>query len=226
MTQLVVSFILDVIVASLLSVTIVYCWRLNKRIRVLQDSKGELAQLIRQFDESTERTSHSIQELQTAGRKITDSISSKIEKANYIADDLSFMIDKGARIADQMEVALAHSRKADMPVPQRAAATQQQAAPAKPVAQPQVASQAPAPRQAPAQQAATLQQKVSGLNSQSKAAASLESVLDRISGKGSEAPVNSFPDLGARKQPVSGASVRLRSKAEQELFDAIKTTRQ
>ena len=219
MTQLLVSFVLDIVVAALLCVTIVYCWRLNGRIRVLQDSKGDLAQLIRQFDESTERTSSSIQELQSAGRKITDSISNKIEKANYIADDLSFMIDKGAKIADQMESALAHSRKSEPPVQMRSNTVP---VTAKPAMQQQTVQSASKPI---AQQTATLQQKVSGLNNQSKAAASLESVLDRISGRNPETTVNSFADSG-KKQSASGVSVRLRSKAEQELFDAIKTTRQ
>lgn len=219
MTQMVVSFIMDIIVASLLCVTIAYCWRLNGRIRILQDSKGELAQLIRQFDESTERTSNSIQELQVAGRKITDSIAGKIEKANYIADDLSFMIDKGARIADQMEAALANSRRGgEAPTPPRANPPLPQATKA-PVTGAQVS---PAPKPQAAQPAASLQQKMSNLNTQTKAAASLESVLDRISGKSPETTVNTFPDAAKKS---GGVSVRLRSKAEQELFDAIKTTR-
>jgi hypothetical protein len=101
--SILLSLFLDVIVAGLLSVMIVYCIKLNKRIRVLQDSKSELAQLIQRFDESTQKATVSINEIHKASKKINENIQARLDKANFLADDLAFMIEKGTKLADRME---------------------------------------------------------------------------------------------------------------------------
>ena len=98
------------LIAVLLAVTICYCWVLNRRIRILQDSKSELAQLLKHFDESTQRASESIIALQTASKKIGENIQFRIDKANYLLDDLSFMIEKGNTLANRIEAGFAVSR--------------------------------------------------------------------------------------------------------------------
>lgn len=238
MMNLLVSFALDIALASLLLVTIVYCWKLNGRIRVLQDSRGELSHLIRKFDETTERASQTIAELQATGRKINESIAQKIEKANFIADDLSYMIDRGAKLADNMENAITTSRRPAAP-PARpgvtSAVAKPQGAPAyhQPAARhamPTFKSQ-PAATPTPAASKTSLQEKLSSASTQTKATATLESVLERISGSSPENTISTFEELsnkGAampKRQPSSGSgtpSVRMRSKAEQELFEALK----
>src|SRR6202034_3069232 len=82
----------------------------NRRIKILQDIRGELAVLLRHFDESTQRASESIIALQTASKKIGENIQFRIDKANYLLDDLSFMIEKGNKLANQMEAGFAVSR--------------------------------------------------------------------------------------------------------------------
>lgn len=106
----VANLLLNLLIVGLLAVTICYCWILNRRIRVLQDSKSELAQLLGHFDESTQRASESIIALQTASKKIGENIQFRIDKANYLLDDLSFMIDRGNKLASQMEAGFAVNR--------------------------------------------------------------------------------------------------------------------
>ncbi len=48
--SLAVELVINLLVAALLGVTITYCYILNKRIQVLQNSKGELAELLGHFD--------------------------------------------------------------------------------------------------------------------------------------------------------------------------------
>ena len=103
MSELMMKMTLDVSVALMLVLTIYYCIKLNKRIKVLQDSKSELAQLIKQFDESTQQATDSIIEIQRASKKISTNIQEKLDKANYIADDLAFMIERGNKTADKMD---------------------------------------------------------------------------------------------------------------------------
>ena len=106
----VLTLLINIVMAALLAVTIAYCWVLNRRIKILQDGKGELAQLLKHFDESTLRASESIIALQTASKKIGETIQARIDKANYVLDDLSFMLEKGNKLANQLEASAAVSR--------------------------------------------------------------------------------------------------------------------
>ncbi len=110
MTGAIANLLVDVVIIALLVVTIAYCWVLNRRIRILQDSKGELAQLLKHFDESTQRASESIIALQSASKKIGETIQSRVEKATFMLDDLGFMIEKAAKVSQQMEAGFAVSR--------------------------------------------------------------------------------------------------------------------
>lgn len=135
MTGVVANLLVNVVMIGLLCATIGYCWVLNRRIKVLQDSKSELAQLLRHFDESTERASESIIALQTASKKIGENIQMRIDKANYVLDDLSFMLEKGNRLANQIEAGIAVSRAKSRVAP--SAVAEAPAAEERPVPMPQ-----------------------------------------------------------------------------------------
>lgn len=108
---LVLEFGLNLLVAGLLGVTIFYCWLLNKRIQILQDSRSELAELLQHFDRSTQKASDSILALQAASRKISETVQSRVDKANEVIDDLTFMLERADRAADQMEAGIAIARQ-------------------------------------------------------------------------------------------------------------------
>jgi len=110
MTGVIAKLLLDTLIIVLLTLTISYCWLLNRRIKILQDSKSELAQLLKYFDESTQRASESIIALQSASKKIGENIQSRIDKANFMMEDLSGLIEKSNKVADQMEASFAVNR--------------------------------------------------------------------------------------------------------------------
>jgi hypothetical protein len=110
---MVLSVIVNGMMAVLLFVTIIYCWRLNTRIRLLQDSKSELARIIREFDESTRRATESIAQIHTATNRISENIQHKIDKANFLVTDLDLMIERGGKLVGQ---------RPETPPPARAAA--------------------------------------------------------------------------------------------------------
>lgn len=232
-SQLLLTFALDCLLAVLLVATIYFCHRLNLRVKQLQDSKSELARLIKQFDETTERATASIIDLQSATKRIGENIQSKIDKANFLADDLSFMIEKGSKVADQMETGFNSGRKPNSTLQERAKPTpkpeMRAEAPTadveeKPSISPRMARTAASP--APARAEAPAAAKTATSN-QARASASLESVLERMAGRNAPAgngrsTPNADPQDAAAKR---GPSVRVRSKAEQELFDALKSGR-
>jgi len=154
------NLLINVVMAGLLLVTIGYCWVLNRRIKVLQDSKSELAQLLKHFDESTLRASESIIALQTASKKIGENIQTRIDKANYVLDDLSLAIDKGNKLNNQIEASVAVSR-----------------------ARSRVMAEQPAEQDVDDEEEVEEVKPVPVLSSKEKTTASLEAVLKRVVGR-------------------------------------------
>jgi hypothetical protein len=227
MTAAIANLILNLVIVGLLGATVVYCWILNRRIKILQDSKSELAQLLHHFDESTRRASESIVALQTASKKIGENIQHRIDKANFLLDDLAFMIEKGNKLANQMEASFAVNRARSKVIAEQAApaaedtwepeaelpeSLQRAARPAAPVAKKQ-----PEPQQPP--------------SIREKTTASLGAVLERISGRAQRYEM----DLEEERQPVvtkakpvapandsKPQGERPRSRVEQELLELIR----
>ncbi len=194
MTGMVANLLLNIIIVCLLAATISYCWVLNRRIKILQDSKSELAQLLAHFDESTQRASESIIALQSASKRIGENIQHRIEKANYLIDDMGFLIERGNKLSNQLEASFAVNR-----------------------ARTRVMSE---DDEKPADKAVNedVQRQTDTVdkpaNSKAKTVASLEAVLERVVGKKTAAPVE-----GPAKEPPTTHG---RSKSEQELLDMLK----
>lgn len=204
MTGALFNVLMDLVVVVLLSMTIAYCWNLNRRIKVLQDSKSELAQLLKHFDESTQRASESIIALQTASKKIGENIQFRIDKANYLLDDLSFMIERGNKLANQLEASFAVNRARTRVMSENAPAQDAVA----PVGEENIVAPEPVlmekpPAEKPAARA------------REKTTASLEAVLERVMVRGK----SDEEEAPARGRPPQ---TRVRSKSEQELLDMIK----
>jgi hypothetical protein len=177
MGNMVLTLVIDVMMAALLLITLFYCSRLNKRIRLLQDAKSELAHIVQEFDESTQRATQSIADIHAASTRISENIQHKIDKANFLADDLQFLIERSAKITDKNDVPASNNAR-------NAAATR--------------SSAAEVPR---------------GSRGQSPTA---EAMAARQAA--SEAGASSGSDADKRR-----AGLRMRSKAEQELLDALKS---
>ena len=192
MAELILQVFLDSLMALLLVITAVYCYRLNGRIKVLQDSKSELARIIKEFDSSTQRATQSIAEIHEATARIAENMQHKIDKANYIADDLQFMIERGNKMAGRDEGPM------ERPSGGRGKSKVESLS-----------------RSADA--------KLSAANDAGDSASSRRSVdamLKRVRGGAAEAPEEES-DGGSPRARRQGA--RLRSKAEQELFEALKS---
>jgi len=198
MAQLILNLFLDFMMVLLLVLTIYYCWRLNVRIRVLQDSKSELARIITQFDESTRRATRGIADIHEVTSRIAENIQHKIDKANYLADDLQFMIEKGNKMAEKLDggrsTPISPARKPTMPEPARRGEARDGDAEPRPSA--------------------------------------LDDVLRRVSaGRKPEPAAIAAPEAEEVVTPEAGDNAvrrrrmgaRIRSKSEQELFEALKS---
>lgn len=225
--NLLLSFSMNALMTVLLAMTVAYCWKLNRRIRQLQDSKGEMAQIIREFSDATLKAQASISELKGNAKAVAEVIQHKIDKAGYLADDLSFMIEKGDKIANQLEDGLTSGRRAERMatvaerIEQREIATEAPPPPPRrapesaprrvePTPRPQAAAPTPAPAPAPAQAKSTPPRP-----------ASLESVLEKIATRNAAKSEPAAPSSDGGQRPIA----RLRTQAERELLDALKQVR-
>lgn len=138
--DLILTLLINITMAAILIVTIWYCSRLNKRILALQDARSELATIIKEFDESTQRATQSIAEIHKATQRLTDNMQHKIDKANFLADDLQFLIERSAKITDKTEAATSSPRPTSSARPQASSPSPQSSRPNRDV--PQAASQA------------------------------------------------------------------------------------
>lgn len=105
--MVVLSVIMNMMMAGLLLATLIYCLKLNSRIKLLQDGRSELAQVIREFDESTQRAMLNINEIHAATTRISENIQHKIDKASYLADDLEIMLERASKLPGKAEAVIA-----------------------------------------------------------------------------------------------------------------------
>lgn len=95
--------ILDIIVISLLVVAIVYGMILNRKIVLLQQSKQELANLFKSFDDTILKAQIGIDDLKDVNTEVSQLLNQKMDKAYLLLDDLSFLIDKATKLNNEMD---------------------------------------------------------------------------------------------------------------------------
>ncbi len=93
-----VALVLDVIIAVLLVLTIVYAMRLNGRLTQLRKDKSELEALAKTFAEATVRADAGIKKLKIS----TESLKDDVHKAEVLKDDLVYLIQRGGASADEL----------------------------------------------------------------------------------------------------------------------------
>lgn len=108
------EIILDTVVISLLAVTIYFCWRLNERISELKNSKRDLVELVRTFDDAIKKTNTSVTELRTMSKNSTQELQNYIKKASELIGDLSFLTDSASEISDRLETNIKAVRANDL----------------------------------------------------------------------------------------------------------------
>jgi chromosome segregation ATPase len=97
------SAILDIVVITLLLVTIMFCWRLNNKILELKHNRRDLTDLVKTFDTAIIKTHKNISELKGMSASSTAELQSYLSKANELIGDLSFMTETASKLADRLE---------------------------------------------------------------------------------------------------------------------------
>lgn len=101
---------LDGLIAVLLVSTIIYCWKLSKKITLLHEGRHELNHFIADFNTAITRAETNISQLKNLGEQTDENLREHIQKARFLANDLSFLMDKGESVADTLENYISSSR--------------------------------------------------------------------------------------------------------------------
>jgi hypothetical protein len=110
-----ISILIDLSVAGLLAVAILYAIRLNRTLESLREGKAELATLIGRFDEAAAHAERSVARL---GQSTTDQgkiLNAAITEAQALRDELAFMLERGDTVAERIAT-LTPARPAPAPV--------------------------------------------------------------------------------------------------------------
>lgn len=102
---------LDVVIACMLAVTSVYCWRLNRKIASFRNAKEEMDQVIRAFDSSIRQAYESISILKKAGTNENIQFVRDMKKIQFLANDLAFLVEKGEKVASNLEGTIRETSK-------------------------------------------------------------------------------------------------------------------
>jgi hypothetical protein len=100
------GFMLDVLIAVLLVVTVAYCWRLNQRLSTLRQGREELAALVNQLTQATMRAEGSIGALKIAAKEATGGLEENIGTARALRDELALITETGNNLANRLETRL------------------------------------------------------------------------------------------------------------------------
>lgn len=117
----------NLLVAVLLAATLVYCFRLDRRLTALRSGQDGFKKVIAALDRATERAQISLSELKALGLAAETGLKPEIARADALLEELKLMVQSADRVADRLLEARAASRPA-----QHAAATPK-SAPAKDV---------------------------------------------------------------------------------------------
>lgn len=97
------ALILDLLIAGLLCATIVFCWRLNRRLAALRKGREELRGLIQSLNEATSRAEAGIQQLKDSAKDAGEALKGDIKSARTLRDELSLITETGNNLADRLE---------------------------------------------------------------------------------------------------------------------------
>ena len=100
------SLLLDLLMAVLLSVTIVYAITLNRKLGNLRGQRAELDSGVADFQQSIKRAEESVAQLKISA----DGLQERLDEAARIQSDLAFLIERGETLADRLEKSVRSAR--------------------------------------------------------------------------------------------------------------------
>lgn len=98
-----IELLIEIVVVALLTATCGYCIVLYRKLRALQRSQGEMARLMRAFDDASRRAERNLAAMQEEGVTTKRDLAIVAGRARALIDELGVMVHAGERVADRIE---------------------------------------------------------------------------------------------------------------------------
>ncbi len=109
-SALTTHLIIDLVLVILLPLTLVYCWRLGRSLRLLRSGSDPLERTIGEFSQATVRMEAALAKLRTTGQEKTSELETLIQKAETVIGDLELLLEKAEQKADRLEMLGSHAK--------------------------------------------------------------------------------------------------------------------
>ncbi len=104
------GLVLDGLVALLMFATIVFCFRLHRRLAGFRGVQAEMKGLVSSFVAAIERAELGVAQLRAAAEQTGDTLQERLEGARAVADELAFLSETGTRLAERLETGVTDRR--------------------------------------------------------------------------------------------------------------------
>jgi Domain of unknown function (DUF6468) len=98
-----VTILLDTVVAVLLGATILFAIRLERRLNLLRQGRGEMQALLLAIQEMTTRAEAGIAQFKTATSTGGVALQAQLRDANTLRNDLAMLIERAERTAELLQ---------------------------------------------------------------------------------------------------------------------------
>lgn len=109
------DLVLQILLTALLAVTVVYCYRLDKRLRILRSGQDGLREVVEQLNAATVEAGRSIELLRGSSVEIGEELDKRMRSARALLDELSLVVASGNNLAERLEARLTAGARAPAP---------------------------------------------------------------------------------------------------------------
>ncbi|MEX1147280.1 MAG: DUF6468 domain-containing protein [Sphingomonadales bacterium] len=115
---MIMQLTIEAVMATLLVVTIAYCYRLHRHLSVLREEQEALSDLITGLNQATTRAQDGVFQLRSFAQEAEENLKRECTRARALADELSVITEAGSNLADRIDAGLgAVKAKSSRPAP-------------------------------------------------------------------------------------------------------------
>jgi septal ring factor EnvC (AmiA/AmiB activator) len=112
------SFVVDLVIVTLLVLTIVFAAVLNRRLMAWRQDRAQFERLIAEFNQAAARAEAGVERLKAASEQTGKSLQQAVTKGQSLRDDLSYLIERAEPLVDRLNDGVRNRRnppRDDMP---------------------------------------------------------------------------------------------------------------
>lgn len=108
------DWVLEIVLISLLAITLFHALRLERALGILKRDKAELESLVSGFNASTLQAEEGVAKLRAAAEGAGRQLARQIEAARLLQSDLEFIVGRAEQTADRLDQAIRNARTRDV----------------------------------------------------------------------------------------------------------------